>query len=86
MIVNCPYVISPWEGIRNRVSNDTVLDYSPTEPISNAMQVASLADVAIVFVSVTSSEGIDRPTLSLPQPQDDLIRYHYHYHYHLFEI
>jgi beta-glucosidase len=70
--VNCPYIITPLDAIKKRLPNSKVV-YARTQPITNAMKAAKEADIAIVFVSVTSSEGRDRQNLSLPFPQDDLI-------------
>lgn len=40
---------------------------------SDAVAAASTSDLAVVVVGLTSSEGSDRPDLSLPPGQDDLI-------------
>lgn len=40
---------------------------------SDAIQAASESDLAVVVVGLTSSEGGDRPHLSLPDGQDELI-------------
>jgi len=47
--------------------------YAPSNPVSQALMVAAEADVAIVFATSWSSEGIDRTTLSLGPTQDALI-------------
>lgn len=47
--------------------------YAPTANASLAAQLAAEADVAIVFVATTSSEGSDRPSLSLGDAQDTLV-------------
>jgi len=47
--------------------------YASSSSVQQAVQNAINADVAIVFVGVTSSEGIDRPNLSLGAVQDNLV-------------
>jgi beta-glucosidase len=51
---------------------DTVTTYTGTDP-SAAAAVASAADVAIVFVSTTSSEGSDRSSLSFGADQNAMV-------------
>ena len=45
-------------------------------PYADAVKAAQKSDVALVFVSTKGTEGetSDRPSMSLPQAQDDLIR------------
>ena len=71
--MNTPYTVSPLQGIQNRLGSSVKIAYAPTQPISNAAEVASSADFAIVFVGFTSAEGSDRANLSLPNDQDALI-------------
>ena len=47
--------------------------YSPTSPQSNAVAAAAAADIAIICTATTSGEGHDRPNLSLPSEEDELI-------------
>jgi beta-glucosidase len=50
------------------------LGFSDVTPeIAAAVKAARQASVAVVFVSETQDEGIDRPNLSLPGDADDLI-------------
>lgn len=72
--VIAPYVISPLEGIQTRVGTAGKVSYAPTNPIASAADVAASADYAIICVGFESSEGMDRVNLSLPYPQDDLIK------------
>lgn len=67
------YVITPLQGIKNRLGSSAKVAYAPTQPIATAAQVAAAADVAIVCVGFESSEGSDRSSLSLPNNQDQLI-------------
>lgn len=57
-----PYVVSPFTQIQLR-SGNTVTYTNGTS--SQAALAAAAADVAIVFALVTSTEGADRPSLSL---------------------
>jgi beta-glucosidase len=52
-------------------------DSEPDSLIANAVEAASAAQVAVIFVGTTSaveSEGYDRANLDLPGRQDDLVR------------
>ena len=42
--------------------------------VASAVAAAEKADVALVFVGTSSGEGRDRPNLSLPPEQDNLVR------------
>jgi beta-glucosidase len=46
--------------------------YSDGSDLSAAAAVAKAADVAIVFVATSSSEGSDRPTLAYGNGQDGM--------------
>jgi len=65
-------VITPFDGISAAAGNIKIL-YAPSNPVSDAAKIAASADLAIIFVAVTSSEGTDRTTLALPDGQDGLI-------------
>lgn len=54
-------------------ANDSHVTYDDGSSPSSSASVAAAADVAIVFVATTSSEGSDRKDLSLDGGQDDLI-------------
>jgi len=70
-----PYIVSPLAGIKARVLKyGAQVAYAPTLPLLNATKLAASADLAIVFVSTTSSEGIDRTTLSLGDDQNNLVK------------
>ncbi|MFE3026242.1 beta-glucosidase family protein [Nocardia tengchongensis] len=50
---------------------------TPAEELALAEALAAAADIAIVVVGTTEtieSEGLDRPTLALPEGQDELVR------------
>jgi beta-glucosidase len=66
---------TPLQGIGARAgSGVTVNSVVGTSPaFEDATSLARKSDVAIVVVGVTSSEGTDRATLSLPDPDDALV-------------
>jgi beta-glucosidase len=82
-----PDVVSPLQGVEQRaVAQGDTVTYADGSSGVDATAVASLADVAVVFVGAEDSEGTDRSTLDLdsgnctlvgctPQPvnQDSLI-------------
>eukprot|EP01105_Mastigella_eilhardi_P025343 TRINITY_DN6875_c0_g2_i1.p1 TRINITY_DN6875_c0_g2~~TRINITY_DN6875_c0_g2_i1.p1 ORF type:complete len:674 (+),score=207.20 TRINITY_DN6875_c0_g2_i1:12-2033(+) len=70
--VIAPYVITPYEGIKSRASGVEV-NYDAGYVIYEAVKAAKEADVAIVFVGVTSSEGSDRHSLSLGVLDNEMI-------------
>src|SRR6185503_3580773 len=49
------------------------VEFNPGTDNASAAAFAKSADVAIVFVNQPMSEGMDRPTLSLPDNQDALV-------------
>jgi beta-glucosidase len=70
--VTTPYVVTPLQGIINRAGNGITVNY--TDKLDQARQTAKNADVAIVFVNDSESEGSDRNSLSLPNKQDQLVQ------------
>ncbi|MEO6602876.1 MAG: glycoside hydrolase family 3 C-terminal domain-containing protein, partial [Polyangiaceae bacterium] len=60
--VKPPYVVSPFTEIQLRSGNTVTYSNGTNDAAALA---ASAADVAIVFAAVDSSEGADRPSLSL---------------------
>ena len=71
--VVAPYKVSPLDGIRNRVGAKARTTYADGNDLDVVAKMAHDADVAIVFVHTDESEGGDRPDLSLPGNQDQLI-------------
>ncbi|MBI3476788.1 MAG: glycoside hydrolase family 3 C-terminal domain-containing protein [Acidobacteria bacterium] len=63
---------SPLKAVRSRLPNAKVEFNSGQDPAA-AAALAKNSDVAIVFVHQWTSEGMDLPTLSLPDNQDALI-------------
>jgi len=73
--VDAPYIITGYEGIRERLDGTAAgpVVYKPTDSIADAVAAAKAADVAIVFVATSSGEGWDRHNLSLPANEDALV-------------
>jgi beta-glucosidase len=63
---------SPLKCIREHAPNAEV-EFNPGTDNASAADSAKTADVAIVFVNQPMHEGMDRPTLSLPDNQDALV-------------
>lgn len=63
---------SPLRYIRKHAPNAKV-EFNAGTDAAAAASFANTADVAIVFVNQFMSEGMDRPTLSLPDNQDALV-------------
>lgn len=73
--VNAPRVVTPLAGLTDRAGPDVSVRYAAGLPddIAGAAQLAARSSVAVVFVNDAEAEGSDRPNLSLPDKQDDLI-------------
>ncbi|MDD5502807.1 MAG: glycoside hydrolase family 3 protein, partial [Candidatus Thermoplasmatota archaeon] len=70
------YMVSPLQGIKNRVGNSITVCYSDGSNADEAAETAKKSDVAIVFAGFTSEnegENTDRANLALPEGQPDLI-------------
>ncbi|EDQ89527.1 uncharacterized protein MONBRDRAFT_32335 [Monosiga brevicollis MX1] len=69
-----PYVITPL-GLNGPFCNDQqqCIYYSDGSNLTEAAELAAKADVALVAVATTSSEGSDRADLSLGNGQDELV-------------
>jgi beta-glucosidase len=67
--VNPAYVSAPFDALGARLD----VTYGDETDMDAAGQVAAAADVAIVFVGASSTEGQDRDSLSLPEEHDQLI-------------
>ncbi|MFZ0662981.1 MAG: glycoside hydrolase family 3 C-terminal domain-containing protein [Acidobacteriaceae bacterium] len=63
---------SPLRYIRKHAPNAKV-EFNPGTDNASAAAFAKTADVAIVFVNQPMHEGMDRPTISLPDNQDALV-------------
>jgi beta-glucosidase len=71
--VVAPYTVSPFDGIRKRAGSQAKVSYADGSDLGAAAEAARQADVAIVFVQTSETEGEDRPNLVLPSKQDALI-------------
>jgi beta-glucosidase len=67
------YTVTPSAGLANRAGKGVTITTDPGRTISSAVAKAKAADVAIVMVTDAEGEGKDRPNLSLPGTQDDLV-------------
>jgi beta-glucosidase len=67
------YTVSPVEGIKNIVGSNITVSYNDGNDPAAAAKVAASADVALVMVGNKDREGHDRPNLSLPGDQDQLV-------------
>jgi len=72
--VRSPYIVTPLQGIKTRAGSGVTVSYANSASTANAATLARGADIAIVFVSQTSSEGGDRGNLMLPNNQDALVQ------------
>jgi beta-glucosidase len=73
--VYLPYYDVPVNAISNRAGPGIVVNYLQGDggSITQAVQLAQQADVAIVCVGEQTGEGTDRSSLSLPGDQDALV-------------
>ncbi|MDR7237656.1 beta-glucosidase family protein [Neobacillus drentensis] len=74
------YTVSPLQGLQNTLtklgSDATITQVTVAKDNSNldeAVATAKAADVVILMAGVVTSEGRDRPSLSLPDNQDAII-------------
>ena len=70
--VHASFVISPFQGIKARAGAGVTVSYA-NSTIDSAVSLAKKSDVAVVVVGVTSGEGDDRKSLSLPDGSDALV-------------
>lgn len=73
--VTLPYNITPLTGITTRAGGGITVSYAQGDGanVSQALQLATNSDVAIVCVGQQTRENYDRTNLSLPNGQDALI-------------
>lgn len=72
--VNPLYTVSPVEALRQRLGPAVTVGTLDGSDPAAAAQLAGSADVAVVIVGDQQREGADRPNLSLPGNQDELVR------------
>jgi beta-glucosidase len=63
---------SPLKALQEKLPN-TRISFDPGTNLQSAVSLARSSDLAIVFTSQWESEGMDLPSLSLPDNQDALI-------------
>ena len=63
---------SPLQFVKEQ-AGDANVSFDAGTDVAEAAKAAGKAQVAIVFVTQWMSEGMDRPTLSLPDKQDELV-------------
>ena len=59
------YIAAPLDGIRAAAGPHATVSYDDGSNVARAAALASKSDVAILFLQTLSSEGSDRPSLSL---------------------
>ncbi|MCM3726617.1 glycoside hydrolase family 3 C-terminal domain-containing protein [Neobacillus cucumis] len=74
------YTVSPQQGLQNtleKIGSDAAITKvtvaADNSNLNEAVAAAKDADVVILMAGVVTSEGRDRPSLSLPDSQDDMI-------------
>jgi beta-glucosidase len=67
------YTVSPVEGIKNVAGPNVVVSYNDGSNPAAAAKAAASADMALVMVGNKDREGHDRPNLSLPGNQNQLV-------------
>ncbi|HVU33819.1 MAG TPA: glycoside hydrolase family 3 C-terminal domain-containing protein [Opitutaceae bacterium] len=67
------YTVTPLDGLRHRAGAGVTITYQDGADVAAAVAAAKAADVVVVEVGNTDSEGKDRPNLSLPDKQDALV-------------
>jgi beta-glucosidase len=67
------YTVSPVEGIKRVAGPNAVVSYNDGSDPAVAAKAAASADVAMVMVGNKDREGHDRPNLSLPGDQNQLV-------------
>src|SRR6202035_5644127 len=66
------YTVSPVTGMQKRVGPIVTVSYNDGSTISSAVSLAQTADVAIVMVGDSETEGVDNP-ISLSGSHDSLV-------------
>jgi beta-glucosidase len=67
------YTVTPLQGIAARAGANVSVSVDDGSDIARAVAAAKEADVAVVKVGDSETEGSDRPNLSLPGNQDALV-------------
>jgi beta-glucosidase len=67
------YSVTPVEGMRHRLGRNASVTYTSGSDLTVAAAAARAADVAVVMVGDSETEGRDRSTLALSGTQDQLV-------------
>jgi beta-glucosidase len=67
------YTVKPEDGLKQAGGQALTVTYNDGSDPSTAAAIARSADVVLVMVGNKDRENQDRPNLSLPEPQDQLI-------------
>ena len=67
------YTVDPVEGIRSHLDGNVIVSHIDGSDPATAAALATNSDVVIVMAGNKDSEGKDRPSLALPDNQDELI-------------
>lgn len=67
------YTVTPVDGLKNALGVNVTVNYNDGRDATAAAALAKSADVALVMVGNKDREGADRPNLSLPAGQDELV-------------
>jgi beta-glucosidase len=62
---------APYEALQARLGGGML--FGDEDDLDAAIKVATVADLAVVFVATSSTEGFDRGSLSLPKDQEKLV-------------
>ena len=79
-VVTPLYTVTPLQGLENTLKSigspatvNLTIVADDLSDLPKAVEAAKSADIAIVFAGVYTKEGEDRPALSMPNKQDELI-------------
>jgi beta-glucosidase len=67
------FTVSPAQGIQNALGTGATVTYNDGSDLASATAAAKAAQVAVVMVGDTESEGADQQTLALSGNQDQLV-------------
>ena len=67
------YTVKPVDGLKSHLPENVTITFNDGQDVPSAVALAKSADIAIVMVGNKDSEGKDRPNLSLPKYQDELV-------------
>lgn len=68
-----PYVVTPLSAVQERAGAGVVVDFAANPASADTSALAQGADAVLVFLSVPSTEGADRPSLALSETTNNWI-------------